>query len=327
MADGGSTTIIREQLLERRVRLESAIESTNDGRFSQLLQDIDSALEQVGTAAYGMCRACHEPIEAERLISDPLTRYCLDHLTPDQRCDLERDLSLAADIQSALLPNRHLRFAGWEVYYHYQPAGVVSGDYCDLLPDPDSQELSFLLGDVSGKGIAASMLMTHMHAMFRTLSAESCVPSTSLAGANRIFCESTIPSSFATLVAGRTLSSGRLRMSNAGHCPPFLVAGSRVSKLEFAGLPLGLFCSSEYPSTEIELSPGDTLFLYSDGLYEAQNGDGEDYGLERISEFLAGHGTLSPELLIKSSLAEVKSFCGGVPLADDLTLMAIQRIE
>ncbi len=324
MAIGGDI-VIREQLLERRVRLESAIESTNDHRLSQLLQDVDSALEQVGTAAYGLCKACHEPIEAERLISDPLTEYCLDHLTPAQKCDLQRDIELAADIQSALLPEKHLRFGGWEIYYHYEPAGPVSGDYCDLLTDPDEQQLSFLLGDVSGKGIAASMLMTHMHAMFRTLSAAPHSLSTSLAGANRIFCESTVPSSFATLVAGRAAPSGRMQISNAGHCSPFLASGDRVSKLESAGLPLGLFCSGEYPSTEVELSQGDTLFLHSDGLSEARNRDDEDYGLERISEFLAGHHALSPELLIKSCLAEVKSFSGGPPLADDLTMMAIRR--
>src|SRR4029077_18844657 len=114
---------------------------------------------------------------------------------------LESDLLLAASIQRALLPNPGLAPRGWDVRFHYQPAGMVSGDYCDFFETDGG--LLFMLGDVSGKGVAASMVMSHLHATFRTL-AEACLPLDRMVqDANRIFCESTLAGQFATIVVGR----------------------------------------------------------------------------------------------------------------------------
>src|SRR6185369_2759205 len=110
---------------------------------------------------YGYCEVCKDPIEADRLLADPILRFCIDHLTPAQQHDLQEDLKLAARIQKGLLPQA-ISFDGWEVCYHYEPAGVVSGDYCDLIPS-QSGDLYFVVGDVSGKGVPASMLMAHLH--------------------------------------------------------------------------------------------------------------------------------------------------------------------
>ena len=165
-------TYLRTELEHRRERLHSAVHAPGaDGSLSQLLTAVDAALERIDRGAFGVCETCHEAIEPDRLLADPLLRFCLDHLTQDEQRALESDLSLAARIQRGLLPKQELGLDGWEVRFHYQPAGMVSGDYCDvIMPTRRDGELIFLLGDVSGKGVAASLLMTHMHAMFRTLS-------------------------------------------------------------------------------------------------------------------------------------------------------------
>jgi hypothetical protein len=193
---------LRTELLRRHERLESALQSPSaDASLSSLLRDVDAALARMDAGTYGLCNTCHESIEAERLLSDPLLQFCLDDLTSEERRALESDLSLAARIQQNLLPPRDFSPAGWQTRYHYAPAGLVSGDYCDLFESNGS--LLFLLGDVSGKGVAASMLMSHLHATFRSLADADLPLDRMVEAANRIFSESTMAGQFATLVVGR----------------------------------------------------------------------------------------------------------------------------
>src|SRR5258708_38567306 len=190
----------RAQLQDRRQRLEGAIGAFQEAPdLTRLLQEVDAALESMDQGHYGLCDVCHDPIETDRLIANPLTRLCLDHLTAADQRALEEDLELASQIQSSLLPDASFRTDGWEVAYHYQPAGVVSGDYCDLIT-ADSEGLHFIVGDVSGKGVAASMLMAHLQAMFRTLVSLNFPLDEIVARASRVFCESTLPTHYATLV-------------------------------------------------------------------------------------------------------------------------------
>ena len=167
-------TYLRTELELRRERLHEALHSpAADASLSELLKAVDTALSRLDQGTFGLCETCHSTIEAERLLADPLVRFCLDHLTSAEQRALESDLSLAARIQRVLLPKPGLAPVGWEVCYHYQPASMVSGDYCDLFEIDEG--LLFMLGDVSGKGVAASMVMSHLHATFRTL-AEACLP-------------------------------------------------------------------------------------------------------------------------------------------------------
>ena len=126
-------TIVRSQLLDRRQKLETAlVKFSESGGLRQLLQEVDAALDRLGAGAYGLCEVCHDPVETERLIADPLARFCLDHLSPHEQRMLERDLEMAARIQAELLPQPDSAFGPWHVARHYEAAGPVSGDYCDL---------------------------------------------------------------------------------------------------------------------------------------------------------------------------------------------------
>jgi phosphoserine phosphatase RsbU/P len=320
-------TLLRTQLLERRERLESAIaEFEETPHLVHLLQEVDAALQRMDIGSYGLCEVCHDPIEEDRLVADPLVRNCLDHLTPGQRRALEQDLDLASRIQRGLLPKQSLSFAGWEVYYYYEAAGPVSGDYCDLVSTGRS-DLFFLLGDVSGKGVAASMLMAHLHAIFRSLITLDLPVSQLVEQANRVFCESTTPEYFATLVCGKASGSGAVEVCNAGHCPPLWVRGGEVTSIEATGLPVGLFCSGQYSVKKMQLAAGDGLLLYTDGFSEARNGSDDEYGVERLSKLAGGCHGLSPRALIGICLEDLAAFQSGTPKTDDLTLVAVRRVE
>src|SRR5947207_15163998 len=127
-------TYLRTELEQRRERLHAALHSpAADASLSQLLTAVDEALRRIDQGTFGLCETCHDSVEAERLLADPLVRFCLDHLTSVEQRALESDLSLAASIQRALLPNLGMTPAGWDVSLHYKPAGMVCGDYCQLV--------------------------------------------------------------------------------------------------------------------------------------------------------------------------------------------------
>ena len=157
--------------------------------------------------------------------------------------DLEGQLVRAAEVQRSLLPRRHRRFSGWEVGYTYEPAEFVSGDYVDLIPARDGG-FYFVLGDVSGKGIPASILMSHLHATLRAFLRMDLPLSEVLERTSQIFCEITLPAQFATLVVGRAASDGTLDICNAGHVPVVLVGGDGIRKLSSSGPPVGVFCKT-----------------------------------------------------------------------------------
>jgi len=315
---------LRTELQHRRERLRQALLSpATDASLSQLLQAVDAALGRIDQGTFGICETCHDSIEAERLLSDPLVRFCLDHLSSAEQRALESDLSLAARIQHALLPKPDLALVGWDVRYHYQPAGMVSGDYCDLF-ETDAG-LLFMLGDVSGKGVAASMLMSHLRATFRSLAEAGLPLDRMVEDANRIFCESTLAGQFATLVVGRAARDGSVEFISAGHLPVLHLHSDGVTPKDSTGVPLGMFCGTRFPVHLVTLTHGDTLFLYTDGLTETRNGAGAEYGLQRIRALAAQHTCVAPADLISKCLDDLLIFGEGLKQTDDLTLLAVRR--
>ncbi|MGO9271321.1 MAG: SpoIIE family protein phosphatase [Terriglobia bacterium] len=322
-----TTTFLRDQLVNRRERLQSVIATTRAGDgLVELLSEVDSALERMENGTYGICEVCHDTVEPERLIADPLMRYCLDHLSREQQRALEQDLQLAAQMQRDLLPQQGLKHHGWEIAYHYQPLGPVSGDYCDVITrSTNGGGLFFVLGDASGKGVAASMLMAHLHAIFRTLVATGLPIQELVQQAGRVFCETTMSPYFATLVCGRATASGEVEICNAGHCAPLLVRGNEMTSLEATGLPLGMFCGGGYSARRLTLAPGDTLFLYTDGVSESRSSSHEEYGEERLASVVAERQGLPLEALVHATMKDLADFRAGAPALDDLTVMAVRR--
>ncbi len=324
--------ILRQQLVDRRHRLEQAASAGVESlQVKNLILEVDAALDRMDAGSYGLCEVCHEPVETDRLICDPLTRFCLEHLTPNQQRALESDLGLAATIQQGLLPKPYFRFGGWEAVYHYEPAGIVSGDYCDLVTAANG-DFYFILGDVSGKGVAASMLMVHLQAMFRTLIPMGLPLAELVERASRLFCESTLPTHYATLVCGKAGVSGDVEVCNAGHPAPLLIAEGRVALIDPTSLPVGAFCDEQFATSRFHVEPGQAILLYSDGLSEARDGRGMMYGSDRIRNLVLGQvqpgssgNAATPKDLIESCLKDLAAFRTGVPMGDDLTIMAVRR--
>jgi sigma-B regulation protein RsbU (phosphoserine phosphatase) len=167
--------------------------------------------------------------------------------------------------------------------------------------------------------------MAHLHATFRSLVAADFSLGQLVERANRVFRESTLSPYFATLVVGRASASGELEICNAGHCPPLVLSNGNVTPVDPTGLPVGAFYSTSFSSRKLKLGKGDTLVLYTDGLTEARNADGTEYGSDRISRVLAGARQLTPEALTAACLADLAAHLGNAPKVDDLSLMVVRR--
>lgn len=272
-----------------------------------------------------VCTECAGELDQDLLRTGPLKRVCLECLSVEERDALQHDLEVAGQIQARLLPARNFTFGRWQIHYHYEPLGAVSGDHIDLIrPDRTGRALHFLFGDVSGKGVAASILMANLQALFRSLVSQKLPLVEIVERANRLFHESTAANSYATLVAGRVNGSGAVEICNAGHNPPLLVRESSVSSLTAGGPPLGISSATRYEPRGLDLEPEDYLFLYTDGLSEANNASGDEYGSCRLEECLVDYRGLPARDVVDKVLAGVREFQNGTPQIDDVTAMTIR---
>src|SRR5687767_10046189 len=316
-------SVLREQLLDRRGRLERAREQTElEPDFTRLLNEVDAALARFDAGTYGLCEECHDPIEAERLLADPLVRFCLGDLTQKEINSIQYDLMLASEIQKGLLPRTDGLSKNWSVDFVYQPAGIVSGDYVDFI-ERDG-ELYFILGDVSGKGMAASILMSNLHAMFRALVPLGLPLSELMERANHLFCESTLANQYATLICVKLNARGEVEFVNAGHLAPIIVNHEDCIALESTGLPLGMFCDSSFVASGAKLKPGETLLLFSDGVTEANNEEDDEFGIPRLIDAVNAAVGSEPTELLKASVGAVSSYRRNAIRNDDLTMMALK---
>ena len=317
---------VRDELLERRERLARLATTVRESQLVELLRQVDSALERLDGGTWGHCAVCAGIVEHDRLSADPLVTVCLDCLTPAERRALERDLETAARVQVALLPPRQLAQDGWEVALLWEPLGLVSGDHYDLVrPRLAGEALHLVVGDVVGKGFAASLLQSHLHALLRALAAPELSLGALLARANRLLCEVTLPANYATLLAARLYPGGKAELASAGHPRPLLADRRGVRPVEGAGLPLGMFCDAEYASRDLELAPGDTLVLYTDGWTEAATDEGE-YGIGRAAAVLRKVRNRPLEELLAACRGDMEEFLAGAPRGDDLTLLALRHV-
>ncbi|MGE5430704.1 MAG: SpoIIE family protein phosphatase [Syntrophomonadaceae bacterium] len=318
---------IRGKILDRKNRLVSLTQKyVSTSELMTLLEDVESALLRIHSGTFGTCEVCGDPIEIDSLETDPFVRFCLDHMNHEQQRSLEEDLKLAMKIQRKLLPPLDIKVPGWDISYHYEPAGFVSGDYCDIItPDENKDHHYLIMGDVAGKGVAASMLMTHLHAMFHSLIPLGLKSNEIMDRVNRQLCESTASSQFATLILADAFDDGKVEITNAGHCPPVLFSNGNIKELPTNGIPMGVMCGTGYNSSFVEMKQGDVLFIYTDGLSEAAR-DEEQFEAERILRLGKEFREMSSRQIVETVKIELNSFLNGTPKADDLTLMALKKL-
>jgi len=209
--------MIQSELIERLETLRRVSQqNAENSAFANFIDEVDAAWKRYEAGTYGICEVCDGALGADRLLADPLARICLDELTGEQRSALENDLQSAAEIQRGLLPKRDFAHGNWRVDFAYHPHSIVSGDYCDVIVEGD--DLYFVLGDVSGKGMAASLLMSNLQAIFHSLLPLRLGLDEIAERANRLLLRSSLSNQFATLVCGKASADGEIETVNAGIC-------------------------------------------------------------------------------------------------------------
>ena len=259
-----------------------------------------------------------------------LTGMTLENLRL-QRSEMEKErlageLDLARQIQQSLLP-RDLRCGNFlEASGSSVPCYEIGGDYFDLVSlDPDLCLLA--IADVSGKGPAAALQATMLHGIIHAVARHSKELSDLMRTANQCIRERAADNSFVTGFMATLDSRGRLRYSNAGHNPPLWIQpGGRISELAEGSVPLGLQDKPSYPEVTVELGPGDLLVLYTDGLTDSENAQGETFGTERVLDWARRQWQLPAAEVHKSLLDAVTGFCNDHRQADDLTLLVIRYL-
>jgi hypothetical protein len=239
---------------------------------------------------------------------------------------LARDeIEIARQVQRALLPTDPPAAAGWSIWGYTRPANDVGGDLVDYLRT-GSGHVGIALGDVAGKGLGAALLMAKLQATLRAIVSDH--PDLDRLGRrlNAVLVQDGLVNRYATLFYAEVEpGGGALRYLNAGHNPPLLARWSGIEELGASSYPLGMLEDVDYRQGELELRPGEMLIAYSDGLTEARNAAGEEFGIERLRHALARLRNLPAEDAGRSLLDEVDLFLGRQRLEDDLSLIVLLR--
>jgi sigma-B regulation protein RsbU (phosphoserine phosphatase) len=336
-------TIVEEVVNRGRSVLTS--DAQHDPRFMSstvTFQGIRSVLAVplgVGERIFGMIYA-DSPFATSRFTEDHLkvlttlgsvaairvenTRLLEEQLEQQQ---YERELQLAREIQQRFQPTAPPVVPGFELQGISFPSYQIGGDYYDFIPSHDGR-LVVALGDVSGKGTAAALLMSSLHAAVHAQVA-SCRPITETIGAvNRYLADNTPANRFVTLFyAELDPATGALSFINAGHNPPLIAHGSdgTLEQLGAGGLPLGILPDYDYREGRTQLRPGDVLVVYSDGVTETQNPAGEEFGTARLHEVVGQNLGLTASGIRDKIEASLSAFAQGTPAVDDITLVIVKR--
>ena len=259
-----------------------------------------------------------------------LTRYVNElRDATAQKATMESELKIAHDIQMSMLPKTFPPYPerdDIDIYGSLTPAKAVGGDLFDFFIRDN--QLFFCIGDVAGKGIPASLFMAVVRSLFRNISAHVASPERISYTLNNALAESNETSMFVTLFTGvLDLATGHLRYCNAGHNSPLLI-GRKVGELPcLPNLPLGITTEFQFDVQEIDIDPQTTIFLFTDGLTEAENAQHDQFGDERtfqIADRMLANRQHQPQQLIQEMRQEVHRFVGDAEQSDDLTMLAVQ---
>jgi serine phosphatase RsbU (regulator of sigma subunit) len=243
-----------------------------------------------------------------------------------QKRIMDEELKTASVIQRRLLPPAPTGVVGYTFAGMNRPCRTVSGDYYDFVVRPDGR-VYFVIADVSGKGVTAGLLMAGLQASFRIFTKNDPSPAVLMLQLNVALKENLPQSNFVTLFLGRLdTRSGLVEYANAGHCPPLWIRRDAVKELGDTDLVLGIVTQVEYASQHMQLEHGDSLVIFTDGLSEAVNSEGEDLASMELQQKLAGlHGLPADELAKAIEETIVSQLAADAPLADDVTLVVVSR--
>lgn len=235
----------------------------------------------------------------------------------------EQELSRAREIQQALLPKEIPQIDGFEIACMWEPALTVGGDYFDVIK-PSEQRLGICIADVVGKGVPAALLMATVQATVRAYAPDSLSPALLCDRVNAVLCANIAGDKFVTLFYGiLDARQNAMQYTSAGHPHPILKKGSGfVTQLDNGGAVLGVFPNWKYENSFVQLTPGDRLVLFTDGITEAAKANGDQFGEEGLVRTVKRLANESSSKMNAALLAEVKAFCRS-HLQDDATLITV----
>jgi sigma-B regulation protein RsbU (phosphoserine phosphatase) len=276
-----------------------------EGRFTEDNLKVLTTLASVAAIRVENARLLEEQMERERM---------------------EHELQLASEIQQRFLPSAAPQVAGYELQGISFPCYEIGGDYYDFIEREDKR-MVIALGDVSGKGTAAALLMSSLHAAIHAQATSNHSIVETITEVNRYLAENTPANRFVTLFyAELDPQTGALSFLNAGHNPPIIVhAAGTMENLASGGLPLGIMPEAFYREGHTQLQPGDVLVAYSDGVSEAVNPAGEEFGAQRLYEVIARNLDASAAGIRDRIEAALSKWAQGTPAADDITMVIVKR--
>jgi len=290
-----------------------------------IISEIDETIEQIDEGEFGKCSLCNGEIETDRLECNYKTNVCLDHYSENELRDLERDLELASKVQQHLLPHTLPAIKGIEVAALSKPARIVGGDYYDFFCFRDCLQ-GLAIADVMGKGLPASMLMSNLQASLRILGPEHDKLDVIVSRLNELFRFNLKLIRFISIfLAAIDQEKDLIHYCNAGHHPPVLWNNSTQSftLLNPTGPAIGLMPEAKYKSETTNFNTGDVLLLYTDGLVEARNKDGEEFGEDRLVQFLKNHNSKNANDILSDLQNELETFAKKID--DDLTILVFKN--
>ncbi len=240
---------------------------------------------------------------------------------------IRKELQMAAEIQKKILPKEIPKISGYDIAAINIPAREVGGDYYDFIRV--NGKIVFCLGDITGKGIPAALLMANLQATFRSQAQINDSIKEIVCSSNKLLTKSTEADKFATLFAGMLdLKSGILTYCNAGHDDPyFLMATGEIKRLSKGGIILGFMDTAVYEEEKTEMRPGDMLVVFSDGITETMNKNEELFGEHNLKSTIMNNRDLTADKLIRKIISETENFSGGEAQSDDKTLLIVRRIK
>jgi sigma-B regulation protein RsbU (phosphoserine phosphatase) len=247
----------------------------------------------------------------------------------EQLMAIQQELNVATRIQQAILPCEFPPFPGvkeFDLYAAMIPAREVGGDFYDFFL-LDQDRLGIVIGDVSDKGVPAAIFMAVTRTLLKSIAVAGVGPSECLERVNRLLVAENTSCMFVTLCYGiLNIRSGEFEYCNAGHNPPILVApqGAATQLEAPGGVAVGVTDEIPYRTGTVRIRPGETLFLYTDGITEAADGDHQMFSVERLQACLQQAGDASPRQFINAVVYEVREFAGDAPQSDDLTMLVLK---
>jgi serine phosphatase RsbU (regulator of sigma subunit) len=273
-----------------------------------------------GTLLSQTTRAALEALAAEAAVAIENARLYREAM---EKGRIDEELRLASQIQQALLPKSRTRGSFYEASGTSIACRAIGGDFFEYIDLPDGS-FGFALGDVSGKGPPAALLTAILQGMFSTQSFAPVAPAEMMTYVNRALLARGIESRFATIFFAILSPGGRLMYCNAGQNPPLLFSTADVRKLETGGMIVGLFPHAIYEQEEVQLTAGDLLAVFSDGVSEALNPAGDEYGEAHIQEVVAQNWLAPSDAVLQTLLASVRGFAQGAPQNDDVTALVVR---